>query len=86
MWKLNCGCSEPYFGPIMFDISDDNIQIISSTQKKLLPDISESKIWCLKEKVIKEYLDILNKLECGIQPDIENILQEISLIDISCYE
>lgn len=85
MWTLNCGCNAPIPEQIIFDIPDDKIQIINSS-KIIIPNIDDSKIWCLKEKVIKDYLDILNKLECGIQPNIENILQEISLIDINCYE
>lgn len=35
----------------------------------------------LKQKIICDYYDILNKLECGIQPDLQILLEEISLID-----
>lgn len=36
----------------------------------------------LKEKTICNYLHILDQLECGIQPDLEMLLEEISLINI----
>ena len=36
----------------------------------------------LKQKIILDFLNIVNKLECGIQPDLEFLLQEISLIYI----
>ena len=36
----------------------------------------------LKEKTICDFLHILDQLECGIQPDLEIILEEISLINI----
>jgi len=42
----------------------------------------EHNICELKEKIIYEYLDIINKLECGIQEDLEFLLEEISLVDI----
>ena len=34
----------------------------------------------LKCKIIKDFKDIVKSLECGIQPDLEILLQEISLI------
>jgi hypothetical protein len=36
----------------------------------------------LKNKIICEYLGIIDKLECGIQLDLEFLLEEISLVDI----
>ena len=36
----------------------------------------------LKEKIIQDFFNIVNKLECGIQPDLEFLLQELSVIDI----
>lgn len=82
MWVLNCGCNKPYFGPIIFDIPESVITLSRENNIKF-PDLDKSdKTDCLKRKIIKEYLDILQNLECGIQPNIENILQEISLIDI----
>lgn len=40
----------------------------------------------LKRKVISDVCRLLKQLECGIQPDLELILQEISLIEINTYE
>lgn len=79
MWKINCGCNPPMRGPIDFNIIDPPSFYIDSVT--LLPRGTDRDD-CLKEKIIQEYLDIINKLECGIQPDIENILEEISLIDM----
>ena len=36
----------------------------------------------LKQKIILDFLNIVNKLECGIQPDLEFLLQEISIVYI----
>lgn len=63
MWTLNCGCSTPIPEKIIYDIPET--QLFYS--KIILPDIDKDcKIKFLKEKIIKEYLDILNKLECGV--------------------
>lgn len=40
----------------------------------------------IKKKVISDICGILKKLECGIQPDLELVLQEISFIEINTYE
>lgn len=40
----------------------------------------------LKRKVISDVYRLLKQLECGVQPDLELILQEISLIEINTYE
>lgn len=74
-----CCCSNPY----------DN-KVIESP----IEEIPESKIYLgnycvevnnlkeLKLKIIQDFLNIVNKLECGTQPDLEFLLQEISLVDI----
>jgi len=46
----------------------------------------EIKMCELKCKVIKELFDILDSLKCGIQPDLELLLEEISLIYINDNE
>lgn len=78
MWKLNCGCG-PVPEPIEFDIIENPSIYINSGI--ILPNKIDN-YCCLIKKIIQEYLDIINKLECGIQPDLENLLQEISLIEI----
>lgn len=78
MFQLNCGCGGPQY---IHELTlDDDFKIKSSLDVKLPNTID--KISCLKRKVIDDYLDIIDQLECGIQPDIEKILQEISLITI----
>lgn len=76
---MNCGCNPPLPTPYEFKIIDDPLKYINSNVK--LPN-STDRERCLIKKIVGEYLDIINKLECGIQPDIENLLQEISLIDM----
>ena len=79
MWKLNCGCGD-IPGPIEFKIYDK--PIIVSKNHFHLPNTTDRNE-CLKEKIIQDYFEIINKLECGIQPGLENILEEISLIEMN---
>lgn len=70
-------CCNPTSQIIEFPIVDTNF-----------PDINIHKCFCqnyeelckLKQKIICEYWDIIHKLNCGILPDLEFLLQEISLI------
>lgn len=78
MWKLNCGCGNAPT-PFEFQIYSDPIFI--SNINFILPNTTD-RTNCLMEKIIQDYFDIINKLECGIQPDLENILEEISLIEM----
>ena len=76
--RNRCGCN-PVSEPFEFQIQD-NIITHNEHIRELFPlvnDINE-----LKNKVICEYNNIINKLECGIQLDLEFLLEEISLIDI----
>lgn len=79
MWKLNCGCG-PVPEPIEFEITGTPSVYINGGV--ILPNKTDNSC-CLAEKIIQEYSDIINKLECGIQPDLENLLQEISLMEIN---
>lgn len=74
----NCGCIEINSRLQEFPIPDSIVMY----PKLNLVRQSIDEIECLKKKVICEYNEILRQLECGIQPDIENLLEEISLIDI----
>lgn len=76
---MRCGCSDIKHDPIEFKIDSTPITYINTNI--LLPNETEDDC-CLMNKIIYEFLDIVNKLECGIQPDIENLLQEISLMDM----
>lgn len=51
-----------------------------SVDDVILPAKEEGDICELKLKVICEFHKIIQKLECGDQPDLNEILEEISLI------
>ena len=72
-----CGCN-PIPEQFEFPIIDDNI-------KKYKFDFgTNSQDLCqLKYKIICDFQDVIKSLECGIQPDLELLLQEISLIYIN---
>lgn len=78
MWKLNCGCGNVSV-PFEFQIYTDPIFV--SNINFILPNTTDRSD-CLMEKIIQDYFEIINKLECGIQPDLENILEEMSLIEM----
>lgn len=84
MWKLSCGCGSISSTPFEFRIYDDPVLVIdsSSNSSALLPN-STDRSNCLKQKIIQDYYDIINKLECGIQPDLQNLLEELSLVQIN---
>ena len=74
-----CGCN-PIQEPFEFPIEKVNLGSYRIKLQELFPianNIDE-----LKEKIICEYLGIIDKLECGIQQDLEFLLEEISLVDI----
>lgn len=74
----NCGCIE-----LDFRLRESEIQTPIKKQPNIHLDIPNyTDIQELKNKVICEYDKIIYQLECGIQPDLEFLLQELSLIDI----
>ena len=73
----NCRCN-PIQKPFEFPIIDNNNSNIYI--EDYYPEINN--LCDLKKKIICDFYDIINKLECGIQPDLEFLLQEISLIYI----
>ena len=81
MWRINkCGCNPIINEPFEFQILGQHLGYFNNNIQELFPiihDINE-----LKRKVICEYIGIIDKLECGTQPDLEFLLEEISLIDI----
>ena len=75
-----CGCksiNNQFEFPILDDINNVNLDLIIEEYYPNVNSLCE-----LKNKVICEYKDIINKLNCGIQPDLEFLLQEISFIYI----
>lgn len=76
--RTGCGCLEIQHEPLEFKITTPVINL--TKYSGTLPNTNEQD-WCrLKSKIIADFLDIVKKLECGIQPDIEILLEEISLI------
>lgn len=76
----NCGCREISHDPIEFKIQDCCRPQVHINCGPLLPNTNELD-WCrLQNKVICDFKDVIKQLECGIQPDIETILEEISLL------
>lgn len=74
----NCGCREISHDPIEFKIQE--CPQIHVNCGPLLPNTNELD-WCkLQNKVICDFQKVIKQLECGIQPDIEIILEEISLL------
>lgn len=73
----NCRCN-PIQEPFEFPVGNN----ILSFSKIILEKECEENIDELKEKAICDFLHIIKKLECGIQPNLEFLLQEISLIYI----
>ena len=75
-----CGCN-PVSEPFEFHILNDPRRHFNSEQIPTLFPI-ERKLSNLKEKIICEYMEIIDKLECGVKEDLELLLEEISLVDI----
>ena len=75
-----CDCN-PIPEQFEFPIIDDNINKYKFDFGKIT---NNSKDLCkLKYKIICDFQDIVKSLECGIQPSLEILLQEISLIYIN---
>lgn len=74
-----CGCN-PIQEPFEFKILEDYKGFYKGKLQELFPIINN--IDDLKNKIICEYSGIIDKLECGIQLDLEFLLEEISLVDI----
>ena len=67
----------PYFES---ELSNDIF--ISSAKKVKLPILPETDIDLLKDKIICEYKLIISELEKGRRPDLEFLLEEISVVDL----
>ena len=75
-----CGCN-PVSEPFEFSILSDPRRHYNSEQLPVLFPV-ERKLSNLKDKIIYEYMEIIDKLECGIKENLELLLEEISLVDI----
>ena len=74
----DCRCN-PIQEPFEFPIIDKNLkqEIHIEDYYPNLCNICE-----LKEKIIYDFYSIISKLNCGIQPDLEFLLEEISMVYI----
>ena len=72
-----CGCN-PIQEPFEYSIEENLENIIEVKFKKLFP--IEIDIEKLKTKLICDFDQILNELECGLHPDLESFLEELSQI------
>ena len=75
-----CGCNPiqyPYEFPILTNSENNFSNIYIEDYYPNINNLCE-----LKNKIICDFYSIINKLECGIQPDLEFLLQEISLVYI----
>lgn len=86
MWKMKqCGCNPvqeqfefPILDNIFTKINNENLNINNCCRLQ-----KDKENFCeLKNKVICDFQQIIKKLECGIQPDLEFLLEEISYIYI----
>ena len=66
--------------PFEFEIQNAKYSNLKNSHIELFPQ--ENNLWELKDKIIYEYLRIIDNLECGIHPDLEFLLEEISLVEI----
>lgn len=74
----NCGCREISHEPIEFEIQKRPQVYVNCGP--LLPNDNEPDLCELQSKVICDFKNVIKQLECGEKPDIENILEQISLI------
>lgn len=73
MWKLNCPPDKEEESILQKDksnFSNNNLKIYVSN------------ITQLKEKVIQDFIYIINKLECGIKLNLSRLLENISIISL----
>ena len=78
---MGCGCKK--FINVYLE-SEITARVLDRKPQILLPTI-KSDYDDLKCQIINEFLQILQQLECGKHPDIEIILEEISLIEADKY-
>ena len=74
-------CCKPIIPIFEFDISNDIF--IPSVKDINLPIIPETDIDLLKDKIICEYKLIISELERGRRPNLDFLLEEISLVELN---
>ena len=75
-----CGCN-PIPEPFEFKIKDSvRLNNLNGYSTELFSQ--QNNLQELKDKIIYEYLKVIDNLECGIHTDLEFLLEEISLVEI----
>lgn len=75
-----CGCN-PIPEPFEFKIQDSvRLNNLNGYSTELFSQ--QNNLQELKDKIIYEYLKVIDNLECGIHTDLEFLLEEISLVEI----
>ena len=75
-----CKCCPPIIPIFEFDLTNDIF--IPSVNDINIPITPETDIDLLKDKIICEYKLIISELERGRKPDLEFLLEEISVVDL----
>ena len=75
---FGCGCREISRTPIEFKI--ESCPQVHINCGPLLPNTNDKDFDTLQRKIVCDFKKVIKQLECGIQPDIEIILEEISLL------
>ena len=74
----DCICHNPNYS--YYEIELPRIVVSSPKVDPRIVNIEETPLCVLKNKIINEYLEILDQLECGKHPDLEFLKQEISVV------
>ena len=81
LWAMSCcKCFWPIITIFEFEINNDIF--IPNVKDINLPIIPETDIDLLKDKIICEYKLIISELEKGHKPNLEFLLEEISVVDL----
>lgn len=78
--NLGCGCQPIYHEPLEWEIP---FKLNTSTSEET--DEFDFDSCYLKNKIINEYKNILDQLECGTQPNLDILMEELSLLTINSF-
>lgn len=75
-----CKCCKPILPIFEYNLNDDIF--ISGSKDIELSIVPETDIDLLKDKIICEYKSIISELERGHRPNLEYLLEEISVVEL----
>lgn len=79
---MGCGCKK--FINVYLE-SEVAKGVLGTKEPQILLPVLKADYDDLKCQIINEYLQIIQQLECGKHPDLEILLEEISLIEADKY-